>query len=51
MLLELAGENFAVAFERVDLVVGERAPFRLDLPFQLREIAFHNVFVHDRRSA
>src|SRR5687768_14514951 len=44
--LQLAGEDFRLTFELVDLVVGQLAPLLFDLAFQLREIAFRDISIH-----
>src|SRR5687768_2705800 len=44
--LQLAGEDFRLAFQLVDLVVGQLAPLLFDLAFQLREIAFRHISIH-----
>src|SRR5438552_19080010 len=47
-LLQLAFELIAAAFDRVEIVVGELAPFLLGLAFELLPVAFDPVPIHCR---
>src|SRR5262245_60256227 len=45
-LLQAAGELLALAFDHVDIVVGELAPVLLHFAFELVPVSFHTIPVH-----
>jgi hypothetical protein len=47
-LLNLPGENLALTVDGGELIVGQFAPFLLNLPFDLFPVALHTIPVHRR---
>src|SRR5262249_38366319 len=45
-LLQSAGELLALAFNDVEIVIGELAPLLLNLAFELVPVSFHTIPIH-----